>query len=195
MKFLQIVLPLSLILVKISLARGTLPIAPTSYNRRFLAVVPSNQINRTVSKPKEKCKSSESKHTCINGVREYTPRSTSIPDVRGGAFDDIPDSDYDDYYDEHYDEEPDPLPQRRLPRRPPPSRYPPPSSQRRRSKNTGALGTAANLAKKTVDVTASAAVASIKGSGKAAFHLVSPKHVTRKEVWGVWRLDQQGELF
>jgi hypothetical protein len=56
------------------------------------------------------------------------------------------------------------------------------------------LSSVAGLAKKTVDLTTSATVSTLKGSGKAAFYLVSPKHVTRREVWGVWRLDQQRKL-
>jgi hypothetical protein len=56
------------------------------------------------------------------------------------------------------------------------------------------LNSAAGLAKKTASLTTSAAVGTVKGSGKAAFYLVSPKHVARREVWGVWRLDQQGTV-
>jgi hypothetical protein len=114
--------------------------------------------------------------------------------VRGGRGD----------YDNEKEE-----PRRRVsPKRrgPPPSsqRGPPPrgSSQRgqahrrgpppKRRRGPSALGTAASLAKKTVDLTTSAAWGTIKGSGKAAFYLVSPKHVSREEVWGIWRLDQQG---
>jgi hypothetical protein len=55
------------------------------------------------------------------------------------------------------------------------------------------LTTAASLAKKTADLTSAAAWSTIKGSGKAAFYLVSPKHVPRQDIWGVWRLDQSIE--
>ena len=50
--------------------------------------------------------------------------------------------------------------------------------------------TAANLAKKSLDVTTSATLSTLKGTGKAAFYLASPKHVSREEIWGIWRLDQ-----
>lgn len=76
--------------------------------------------------------------------------------------------------------------------------YPPrPSSsyrrRSRRNKRGSALNTAATLAKRTVDLTTAAAWTTLKGSGKAAYYLASPKHVTRNEIYCVWRLDQQGE--
>ena len=59
-----------------------------------------------------------------------------------------------------------------------------------------ALNTAASLAKKTIDVTSAAAWTTLKGSGKAAFYLAAPKHVERREMIGVWRLDQSvGDKF
>lgn len=76
-------------------------------------------------------------------------------------------------------------------RGPPPSkRVPPP---RRRKPGPSTLETVASLAKKTIDLTTSAAWGTIKGSGKAAFYLVSPKYVSREESWGIWRFDQQGK--
>mmetsp|Transcript_19796 Transcript_19796/g.29746 ORF Transcript_19796/g.29746 Transcript_19796/m.29746 type:complete len:321 (-) Transcript_19796:1536-2498(-) len=68
------------------------------------------------------------------------------------------------------------------------------ASSRRRAPS--ALNTAASLAKKTIDVTSAAAWTTLKGSGKAAFYLAAPKHVERREMVGVWRLDQSvGDKF
>jgi hypothetical protein len=114
--------------------------------------------------------------------------------VRGGFGDDHGD-------DDDHDDEP-------LSRRPPSSRSskrgssqqrrgPPPSKRgphpRRRKPGPSTLETVASLAKKTIDLTTSAAWGTIKGSGKAAFYLVSPKYVSREESWGIWRFDQQGK--
>mmetsp|Transcript_2469 Transcript_2469/g.3639 ORF Transcript_2469/g.3639 Transcript_2469/m.3639 type:complete len:323 (+) Transcript_2469:146-1114(+) len=59
-----------------------------------------------------------------------------------------------------------------------------------RRRAPSALNAAASVAKKTVDITSAAAWTTLKGSGKAAFYLAAPKHVERREVVGVWRLDQ-----
>jgi hypothetical protein len=141
---------------------------------------------------------------CVNGLCYMS---------RGGG------DEYDDDYDEEEEKLPPP-PRKRPPSRqqsqarrqpppttatrrgPPPSRKVPPPSRRsvppqqphrhrRRHHSPSVLSSVAGLAKKTVDLTASATVSTLKGSGKAALYLVSPKHVTRQEVWGVWRLDQQ----
>jgi len=169
--------------------------------------------NRTTASTSPKKNQSSQELKCENGVCKYVPTK----EIRGGAF---IHTQLDDYYDEYdssrYDEEsdeepvprparrttnrpatrprhPQPSPQRDHRRRPPPNRYAgPPSNRGRRSRSkAGVLGNAASLAKKSVDMTTSAAAVSGKAAGKAAFYLVSPKHVTRKEVWGVWRLDQQ----
>ena len=167
--------------------------------------------NRTTAPANQKKNCSSQELKCENGVCKYVPTR----EIRGGAFINTQlDDYYDEYdlsgYDDESDEDPVPRPARRTAnrpatrpshpqhdnrRRPPPNRYPGPSSNRgRRSKrNAGVLGNAASFAKKSVDMTTSAASVSGKAAGKAAFYLVSPKHVTRKEVWGVWRLDQQGK--
>lgn len=135
---------------------------------------------------------------CVDGVCYMS---------RGGSIGDEYDNDYDE------EEEKLPPPRKRPPPRsrqsqsrrqpptaarrgpPPPGRRVPPPSRRRppppRRRSPSVLSSVAGLAKKTVDLTTSATVSTLKGSGKAAFYLVSPKHVTRREVWGVWRLDQQ----
>lgn len=158
--------------------------------------------NATHTKNQSDCKSKEKEVICVDGVCH----------VRGGAY--LEDDEYDgDFYDEEEEELPPPRlrppPQSSRRRQPPPQsrrgpppgrrgpppprrRGPPPPYRGRRPKQPSLLGSAAGLAKKTADLTATAAVGTIKGSGKAAFYLVSPKHVTRREVWGVWRLDQQG---
>lgn len=59
-----------------------------------------------------------------------------------------------------------------------------------RRRDLSALNAAASVAKKTIDITSAAAWTTLKGSGKAAFYLAAPKHVERREVIGVWRLDQ-----
>lgn len=147
-------------------------------------------------------KTKEKNVICVDGVCH----------VRGGEM-----NYQDDQYDDEYDEEVLPPPRRQRPpsgsRSPPPplkrqrpappsgrrgpphgSRRGPPPPYRRRPKQPSILNSAAGLAKKTASLTTSAAVGTVKGSGKAAFYLVSPKHVARREVWGVWRLDQQGTV-
>lgn len=145
---------------------------------------------------------------CVNGLCYMS---------RGGGDEYDDDDDYDDNDEE--EEKLPPPPRKRPPSRqqsqarrqsppttatrrgPPPSRRVPPPSRRsvppqqphrrRRHHSPSVLSSVAGLAKKTVDLTASATVSTLKGSGKAALYLVSPKHVIRQEVWGVWRLDQQ----
>jgi len=127
--------------------------------------------------------------------------------VRGGGGKYSPDEDYDDMYDEDYDEEEydeleeeeEEYPRRRPPpsshrNRPPPrGRYPPGRRQPPKSKSSitgNMVNSVSSLAKSSLDVTTTATVASIKGTGKAAYYLASPKHVSRQDIVGVWRLDQ-----
>ena len=121
------------------------------------------------------------------------PFITNGISVRGGFSDDH-DHDDDDDDDEHLSRRPpSSRSSNRNHSRPPNQRPPsPPPPRRRRKSGPSTLETAATLAKKTMDLTTSVAWGTIKGSGKAAFYLVSPKYVSREESWGVWRLDQQG---
>lgn len=170
-----------------------------AYFGRDLKALPRlhNKDSNSTTTPSAK-KHGKKEVVCIDGVCH----------VRGGALYD------EDEYDDEYDEEELPPPARRRPpnrsrapppasrrrpppherRGPPPGRRGPPPGYRRgpRPRQPSILNSAAGLAKKTVGLTTSAAVGTVKGSGKAAFYLVSPKHVSRREVWGVWRLDQQG---
>ena len=78
--------------------------------------------------------------------------------------------------------------QRQLPRR---QTRPPAAQQQRQSRRqSGVFSAATKLAKTTADLTTAAAWTTLKGSGKAAMYLLSPKHVSRSEIYGVWRLDQ-----
>jgi hypothetical protein len=164
----------------------------------------SSKPNATSVKTKDNVSrgSNEKGMKCVDGVCYM---------YRGGSIED----EYDDEYDDDYDEERPPPPRKRPPpprsrhsqstrqpppsarRGPPPARRVPPPSRRRppppRRRSPSVLSSVTGLAKKTVDLTAAATVSTLKGSGKAAFYLVSPKHVTRREVWGVWRLDQQSK--
>lgn len=153
--------------------------------------------------------SNEKGMTCVNGIC-YMSRGGSVEDEDG------------DYDDETPLRPPPSTPPRERPRPhsrraqstkqpppfagrgssparrgPPPARRGPPPSRRRppprHRHSPSVLSSVTGLAKKTADLTATATVSTLKGSGKAAFYLVSPKHVTRREVWGVWRLDQQRE--
>jgi hypothetical protein len=146
---------------------------------------------------------------------QWTSSSRKLLQIRCGGYNneyededddeenDIYDNSGDEYSDGEYDDENEeeegdipaaPLQRRPVAnnnhdmRRPPPPRRPPP----RQKSNPTMLGMASKLAKKTATMTKTVAVSSVKGSGKAAFYLASPKHVTRRELWGVWRLDQQG---
>ena len=130
----------------------------------------------------------------------------------------IAEDEYDDFYDDDYDEEEyDDLEEeedredryqsrRRMPpsppssrSRPPPSRgrYPPPGRRRppppkKKSPSIASnmVNTVSSIAKSSLDMTTTATVASLKGTGKAAYYLASPKHVSRPDIVGVWRLDQ-----
>jgi len=127
---------------------------------------------------------------------------------------------YDDYDYDSYDDMSDPEPPPRPPpsrRRPPPKRSPPPRSRNGQSQsrqqhsnrptsmsrsrsnagrrkpqkqNDGALTQAKNLTQKSISLATSATVSTLKTGGKAAYYLTAPKFVTRREVCGVWRLDQ-----
>ena len=68
------------------------------------------------------------------------------------------------------------------------------NSKQKPNAAASAVHFAVNAAKKTADVATSTAVTSIKGSTRAAVHLASPKYVSRREIMGVWRFDQQGML-
>ena len=124
---------------------------------------------------------------------------TFIP--RGGGRYDY--SDYDDSYDEY---DPEASPRRRSPPprrpsqrrpsngRPPPRPGPPPSRRRppprRPSPKPDALTQAKELTQKSLNLATSATMSTLKTGGKAAYYLTAPKFVSRKEVCGVWRLDQ-----
>lgn len=126
---------------------------------------------------------------------------------------------YDDYDYDSYDDISDPEPPPRPPpsrRRPPPKRPPPPRSRQGHShsrqqhsnrpgsgsrsrsnarkykpqKQNDALTQAKNLTQKSLSLATSATVSTLKTGGKAAYYLTAPKFVTRREVCGVWRLDQ-----
>ena len=114
--------------------------------------------------------------------------------------------DYDDYDDEEDLEEEDryqsrrnmrPTPPSSRSRPPPPSsrgRYPPPGRRRPppppKKKAPSMVDTVSSIAKSSLDITTTATVASLKGTGKAAYYLASPKHVSRADIVGIWRLDQ-----
>ena len=106
--------------------------------------------------------------------------------------DDVPEED-------RYDRRPQgrrPLPSTTSRREGPPQRRPPghqrrsTSQQRKSARQPGVLSAATKLVKTTADMTTAAAWTTLKGSGKAAMYLLSSKHVTRPEIYGVWRLDQ-----
>ena len=46
-------------------------------------------------------------------------------------------------------------------------------------------------AKKSIKLTQSAAGATLTQTGRAAYHLATPKHVSKHEICGTWRIDQQ----
>lgn len=143
-------------------------------------------------------------HACVN-------RLNLCP--RGGDGYMSPDEGYDEYDDyddlddfEEYDEEViyqsrKPKPRSRLndkdrrdprnlndnARRPPHKRKRVPNN----SSASSAINIAFNAAKKTADLATTTAVSSIKGSTRAAVHLASPKYVSRNDIIGVWRFDQQ----
>ena len=149
------------------------------------------------------------KGECISG---FDTMSNIL--IRGGEVDFDDEYAYDAY--DEYDEDELPPPPRPRPRPRPPARdnrplpprsridanqqqrrrrrQPPPSPATRRSMNTkkNPALVAVDMAKKTADVATSTAVSSIKGSTRAALHLASPKHVSRGDITGVWRFDQQG---
>jgi len=115
--------------------------------------------------------------------------SEKVITLRGGG------APYDDYEEGNSSRRRKPLPpSKRSPSRErqnhPRSRRNQHQYNRRRPSSPSALNAAAAVAKKTVDLTSPAAWTTLKGSGKAAFYLVSPKHVARRESVGVWRLDQ-----
>ena len=128
-------------------------------------------------------------YSAVNGVE--VRGGTQLSD--GEEYDNL---EYDDY-DEYDEEEPYPPPRRRHPASVPPTQN---NKRRRRMQQTGdensaaaALNLAVDVAKKTANVATTTAVSSIKGSTRAALHLASPKFVSRKEILGVWRFDQQGK--
>lgn len=73
--------------------------------------------------------------------------------------------------------------------RPADRHVPLPSRRRRKKKSSGNFFTA--LAGKSVQLTSGLVTSSLKQSGRAAYYLVQPKHVDKKELFGLWRLDQQ----
>lgn len=128
----------------------------------------------------------------------YKYASHIIPFLRGGE---IPFNDYDedDYDEQEYDEynydpsPPRPPPSRRGPppdrrRGPPPRRRGPP--RQRRPPKPSLVDKTTKLAKQSLNLATSATMTSLKGSGKAAYYLASPKHVSRSEICGIWRFDQ-----
>lgn len=74
------------------------------------------------------------------------------------------------------------------------SRHSSRSPKRQRPRPTPAheplMNTVKNLTQKSISLATSATVSTLKTGGKAAYYLTAPKFVTRKEVCGVWRLDQ-----
>jgi hypothetical protein len=48
-----------------------------------------------------------------------------------------------------------------------------------------------HLAEKSVQLSTKTAFMTAKQSGKAAYYLIKPKHVDKKELVGLWRIDQQ----
>lgn len=106
-----------------------------------------------------------------------------------GVSDADMEDDHEEYDEEGYDhnEEEDitppnhrpPLTRRDEPRRPPQST---PSSA------AAAAGAVTSMASKALNIVAKTAASSITGTVNVA----SPKHVSRKEIVGLWRLDQQG---
>lgn len=84
------------------------------------------------------------------------------------------------------------LPQRQMSRRPTRPTGQQQQGRRKQSqpRQPGVFSAATKLAKTTADLTTAAAWTTLKGSGKAAMYLLSPKHVKRSEIYGVWRLDQ-----
>ena len=151
---------------------------------------PRSRSKASAKKRKGKGKSKSTSHRKRDGVRNRD-------DFDGNNNDDDNDDDDDDDGNDDY------RPRQRSSRPPPgyheEDRYGydprrdrrPPPRPRRRQQGPGMLGTAGKVAKKTVDLTTAATWTTLKGSGKAAFYLVSPKHVRRDEIFGVWRLDQQ----
>lgn len=58
---------------------------------------------------------------------------------------------------------------------------------RRKKKKSSIL----DLAEKSVKLSTKTAFMTAKQSGKAAYYLIKPKHVEKKELVGLWRVDQQ----
>ena len=119
----------------------------------------------------------------------------------GGRYDQ---SDYDDNFDEYdeYDAKPAaPSRSRRPPPRPhrpdPRDKYrsngrgrPPQRRPKRAKPKSDVLEQAKNLGQKSFQIATSATTSTLKSGGKAAYYLTAPKFVSRKEVCGIWRLDQ-----
>jgi hypothetical protein len=47
------------------------------------------------------------------------------------------------------------------------------------------------FAQKSLSLTSQLVSSTVKSSGQAAFSLLRPKHVELRELWGLWRIDQQ----
>ena len=47
-----------------------------------------------------------------------------------------------------------------------------------------------NLTQKSISLATSATMSTLKTGGKAAYYLTAPKYVSKKEICGIWRLDQ-----
>ena len=123
---------------------------------------------------------------------DYRYATHIIPFIRGGniPFDDYDEDDYDEQeYDEYnYDPSPPQPPPRRRGSPPPHQRRGPP--RQRQPPKPSLVDKTAKLAKQSLNLATSATMTSLKGSGKAAYYLASPKHVSRSEICGIWRFDQ-----
>ena len=88
-------------------------------------------------------------------------------------------------------------PARGRPRQGPPpgrGRGPPPRQPGRRPKSRKDGNILTKLAQQSLSVTGKAVKVTAQHSGKAAYQLIRPKHVDLKELFGLWRVDQQLEL-
>jgi len=70
-------------------------------------------------------------------------------------------------------------------------RPPPPRRRDQLSTDKKPSPLLARLARGSLSLTGKAAMLTAKTSGKAAYHLMRPKHVDVSEIFGLWRFDQQ----
>jgi len=130
--------------------------------------------------------------------RTWTPL---IP--RGGAAI-IRDDDDDETYNERrrrpppYSRDVDPRrtrPRNDHPRQPRPGARPaqprPPTTTYPKKKSSSSSSVLGSLARKSVQLGTGLVAGTAQQTGKAAYFLVQPKHVDRRELVGLWRLDQQ----